>query len=82
MRPLLPPEYRPSEDEEFMNPMQREYFRQAFEDTATLYLHGLCCDIDVETGPRQLPTRYLRKRLELLRQLFPPPTGFPRISPI
>ena len=28
MRPLLPPGYRPSEDEEFMNPLQREYFRQ------------------------------------------------------
>src|SRR5262249_61954944 len=27
MRPLLPPDYRPTEDEEFMNPMQREYFR-------------------------------------------------------
>ena len=26
--PTLPPDYRPSEDEEFMNPMQREYFRQ------------------------------------------------------
>jgi DnaK suppressor protein len=24
----LPPEYRPSSDEEFMNPMQLEYFRQ------------------------------------------------------
>ena len=56
--------------------LQREYFRRAFEDTATLYFHGLCCDIDVETGPRQLPTRYLRKRLELLRQIFPPPDGF------
>lgn len=28
IRPVLPPDYRPSEDEEFMNPMQREYFRQ------------------------------------------------------
>ncbi|HZS81990.1 MAG TPA: RNA polymerase-binding protein DksA [Stellaceae bacterium] len=28
MRPQLPPDYRPSEDEEFMNPMQLEYFRQ------------------------------------------------------
>ena len=56
--------------------LQREYIRQAFQDTGTLYLHGLCCDIDVETGPRQLPTRYLRKRLELLRELFPPPEGF------
>ncbi len=26
--PLLPPDYRPSEDEEFMAPMQLEYFRQ------------------------------------------------------
>jgi DnaK suppressor protein len=24
----LPPDYRPSEDEEFMNPLQLEYFRQ------------------------------------------------------
>jgi DnaK suppressor protein len=28
MRPSLPPSYRPSEDEEFMNPLQLEYFRQ------------------------------------------------------
>src|SRR5262245_4012197 len=27
IRPLLPPDYRPTEDEEFMNPLQREYFR-------------------------------------------------------
>ncbi|ACI98795.1 RNA polymerase-binding protein DksA [Rhodospirillum centenum] len=26
--PLLPPDYRPSEDEPFMNPVMREYFRQ------------------------------------------------------
>ncbi|CAO3424156.1 RNA polymerase-binding protein DksA [Azospirillum endophyticum] len=26
--PLLPQNYSPSEDEEFMNPMMREYFRQ------------------------------------------------------
>jgi DnaK suppressor protein len=28
MRPMLSPDYRPSEDEEFMNPQQLEYFRQ------------------------------------------------------
>jgi DnaK suppressor protein len=28
MRPTLPPDYRPSDDEEFMNPRQLEYFRQ------------------------------------------------------
>ena len=53
----------------------REYARQAFEDTLTLYLHGTCCDIDVDTGPRQLPSRCLRKRLQLLKSLFPPPPG-------
>jgi len=54
----------------------REYARQAFEDTLTLYLHGTCCDIDVETGPRQMASRYLRRRLELLIELYPPPEGF------
>jgi hypothetical protein len=54
----------------------REYARQSFEDTLTLYLHGACCDIDVETGPRQMPSRYLRRRIELLLSLFPPPEGY------
>jgi hypothetical protein len=54
----------------------REYALQAFEDTLTLYLHGTCCDIDVETGPRQMPSRYLRRRLELLMSIYPPPEGY------
>jgi DnaK suppressor protein len=28
MSPLLPPDYKPSDGEEFMNPLQLEYFRQ------------------------------------------------------
>lgn len=54
----------------------QDYTRQAFEDTLTLYLHGICCDIDVETGPRQIPSRHLRRRLELLSALYPPPKGY------
>ncbi|MBV8706007.1 MAG: hypothetical protein JO185_23270 [Acidobacteriaceae bacterium] len=54
-------------------PLLEEYLRQSFIDTLTLYLHGICCDIDVETGPRQLPSRYLRKRLNVLKELYPPP---------
>jgi hypothetical protein len=54
----------------------REYARQAYVDTLTLYLHGLCCDIDVEAGPRQLPSRFLRKRLSLFETSFPPPEGY------
>jgi hypothetical protein len=53
----------------------RDYARESFRDTVTLFLHGICCDIDVETGTRQLPSRYLRKRLEALKSLFPPPEG-------
>jgi hypothetical protein len=54
----------------------RDYARHSFTDTLTLYLHGICCDIDVETGPRQLPSRHLRRRLNLLRNAFPPPAGY------
>ncbi|MFN0165325.1 MAG: hypothetical protein ACKV22_02755 [Bryobacteraceae bacterium] len=54
----------------------QDYVRQAFEDTLTLYLHGICCDIDVEPGPRQMPSRSIRRRLELLLRHFPPPTGY------
>ena len=52
------------------------YARQSFVDTLTLFLHGICCDIDVETGPRQLASRHMRKRLELLRGFYPPPKGY------
>jgi hypothetical protein len=54
----------------------RDYARLSFIDTLTLYLHGVCCDIDVETGPRQLPSKYLRNRLNLLYTLYPPPDGY------
>lgn len=54
----------------------REYARQSFIDTLTLYLHGICCDIDIDTGPRQLPSRFLRKRLLALETFFPPPKGY------
>lgn len=58
------------------SPLFAEYVKQSFIDTLTLYLHGICCDIDVETGPRQLPSRYLRKRLNLLKSLYPPAAGY------
>lgn len=54
----------------------REYARHSFVDTMTLYLHGICCDIDVETGPRQLASRYLRKRLKWMEGMYAPPEGY------
>lgn len=41
----------------------KHYARVSLVDSLTLYLHGLCCDIDVEPGPRQIQSRELRKRL-------------------
>jgi len=58
------------------SPIFEDYVRQSFIDTLTLYLHGICCDIDVETGPRQLPSRHLRKRLDLLKSVYPAPSGY------
>jgi hypothetical protein len=54
----------------------REYARKSFVDTLTLYMHGICCDIDLEPGPRQLPSRFIRRRLLLLESLYPPPKGY------
>ncbi len=51
------------------------YRRQALEDTLALYLHGLCCDIDIEVGPKQLPSKHVRKRLLALKEQLPPPDG-------
>lgn len=51
------------------------YQRQALADTLTLYLHGLCCDIDIDGGPKQLPSKLIRARLMLLRSQLPPPEG-------
>ena len=54
----------------------RQYARQSFIDTLTLYLHGICCDIDVETGPRQLASNLMRRRLVFLRSIYPPPESY------
>jgi hypothetical protein len=53
-----------------------DYARQSFIDTLTLYLHGICCDIDVDPGPRQLASNLIRKRLRWFRDLYPPPEGY------
>lgn len=51
------------------------YRDAALADTLALYLHGLCCDIDLDNGPKQLASRYIRLRLHLLRDFLPPPKG-------
>lgn len=52
------------------------YYLASLEDTLSLYLHGICCDIDVEKGPRQIASKYLRMRLNRLYEYFAPPEGY------
>jgi len=58
------------------SPLLRNYLSQALDDTLTLYMHGLCCDIDLEAGPRQLASPNIRRRLNLVRSFLSPPSGF------
>lgn len=64
-----------SGDSEGRADVLERYRRQALEDTLMLYLHGLCCDIHLDEGPMQLPSRLIRNRLNLLRSQLPPPKG-------
>lgn len=54
----------------------RAYARVAIVDSLTLYLHGLCCDIDVDPGPRQMQSREMRKRLVWLNEKIGAPEGY------
>jgi hypothetical protein len=54
----------------------RAYAKVATIDTLTLYLHGLCCDIDVDPGPRQIQSREMRKRLNWLHETIGAPEGY------
>ena len=60
-------------------PSQRrmlEYARASFAATLAEYVHCLWHDVTVRSGPEHLPARFLRKRLELLAQWFPPDPGY------
>jgi hypothetical protein len=54
----------------------RGYAREATIDSLTLYLHGLCCDIDVEPGPRQMKSREMKRRLSWLWEHISAPEGY------
>ena len=58
----------------------REYARQSFEDTMTLYLHGICCDIDVDTGPATTPQPLSAQTSGTAEDAFPAASGPRRFS--
>ncbi len=62
-------------DAEGRSDLLARYQRQSLEDTLALYMHGLCCDIDLNAGPKQLPSKVIRTRLLLLKKQLPPPEG-------
>lgn len=69
---LLAKQSQPSRESKLL----RAYLRASYIDTMTLFLHGICCDIDVEPGPRQIPGVEIRRRLEALRSFYPLGEGF------
>ena len=62
-------------DEKERTDLLERYLDQALRDTVALYLHGLCCDIDLRANPKQLASKYIRKRLLLIKDHLPPPAG-------
>lgn len=44
--------------------------------TAAEYMHGLWHDVQIRVGPEHLPLAQLRRRMELLAELFPPNPGY------
>ena len=65
----------PQADENERANLRKRYFEQALRDTVALYLHGLCCDIDLRANPKQLASKYIRKRLLVIKDHLPPPEG-------
>jgi hypothetical protein len=57
------------------SPLDR-YRDVSFVSTMAEYVHGLWHDVQIRVGPEHLPLPQLRRRLELLAELFPPNPGY------
>lgn len=56
---------------------QFELYRDlSFVGTVAEYIHGLWHDVQIRTGPEHLPFAQLRRRMELMSELFPPNPGY------
>jgi hypothetical protein len=52
------------------------YCETSFASTLAEYMHGLWHDVQIRVGPEHLPLPALRRRLELLAEMFPPNPGY------
>jgi len=56
---------------------QFERYRDiSFVSTTAEYIHGLWHDVQIRVGPEHLPVAQLRRRMELMAELFPPNAGY------
>lgn len=70
--PLLPGRgRRPRRGEKFA-----EYRDISFVSTAAEYMHGLWHDVQIRVGHEHLPLPQLRRRMQLLAEMFPPNPGY------
>lgn len=56
---------------------QFDHYRDvSFISTAAEYIHGLWHDVQIRVGPDHLPIAQLRRRMDLMAELFPPNPGY------
>jgi hypothetical protein len=54
-----------------------EHYRDiSFVSTVAEYVHGLWHDVQIRVGPDHLPVAQLRRRMDLMTDLFPPNPGY------
>ncbi len=61
---------------EARNSGQEDYVSVSLAGTLAEYMHALWHDVELRHGPEHLPTKFLRRRFDLLRELFPPNPGY------
>ncbi len=54
----------------------KHYRDVSFSSTLAEYMHGLWHDVQVRVGPEHLPVPQLRRRMNLLTEMFPPNPGY------
>jgi hypothetical protein len=61
----------------YRNPELFERYRDvSLVSTVAEYMHGLWHDVQIRVGPDHLPLPQLRRRMELVAELFPPNPGY------
>jgi len=57
-------------------PQFLKYRDVSFTSTCAEYMHGLWHDVQIRIGPEHLPVPVLRKRMNLMAEMFPPNPGY------